>query len=94
MKTSIYIEDGVVQLVITPECEFETNALTMFKNKPLEVKLFEGSFYDCRGGWVRQKEYYPNQSIYGLDKSRDDMSLILRINTKKRIINQTVGFFL
>ena len=50
MKTAIYIEDGVVQLVITPEGEFEKNALKSFENKPMEAKVFAGAFYDCRGG--------------------------------------------
>lgn len=75
MKTAIYIEDGVVQLVLTPESDFEKNALSGFREKPLEVKLFAGSFYDCRGGWVRQKNYYPHQ--YG--ERQDDQSLMLRI---------------
>ncbi len=49
MKTVIYIEDGIVQLVITPETEFEKNALSTLKEKPLDAKMFSGSFYDCRG---------------------------------------------
>lgn len=69
MKTAIYIEDGTVQLVITPESEFEKNALSSFRDKPLDAQVFAGSFYDCRGGWVRQKP------VYG---SQDDESLILR----------------
>lgn len=75
MKTAIYIEDGTVQLIITPESEFEKNALTSFEEKPLEVKIFKGSFYDCRGGWIRQNEHYPNVSC----SNQGDRSLILRI---------------
>lgn len=62
MKTAIYIEDGVVQLVVTPETKFEKNALTSFAEKPLSAKIFAGTFYDCRGGWVRQTSYYPSTS--------------------------------
>jgi hypothetical protein len=76
MKTAIYIEDGVVQLVLTPESEFEKNALSGFRDKPLDVKLFAGSFYDCRGGWVRQTEHY--EPYYG-HSNVDDKSLILRV---------------
>jgi hypothetical protein len=76
MKTAIYIEDGTVQLVITPESEFEKNALSTFREKPLEAKLFAGSFYDCRGGWVRQKAYYGNE---WRQDGVDDQSLILRM---------------
>jgi hypothetical protein len=73
MKTAIYIEDGVCQLVITPETDFEKNALSSFREKPLSAKLFAGSFYDCRGGWVRQAAYYPGH----WDGHKDDQSLIL-----------------
>lgn len=69
MKTAIYIEDGVVQLVITPETDFEKNAVKSFTDKPLETKIFSGSFYDCRGGWVRQ--------------NNNDISLILKASEKK-----------
>lgn len=76
MKTAIYIEDGVVQLVITPESEFERSALSSFQNDQLKTSIFEGQFYDCRGGWIRQKEYYPN-SLHPQDR---DKSLILRVD--------------
>lgn len=77
MKTAIYIEDGIVQLVITPESEFEKNAMTMFHEKPLDAKLFSGSFYDCRGGWTRQAEFYRDLTRGGRRTNED--SLILRI---------------
>jgi hypothetical protein len=75
MKTAIYIEDGVVQLVITPETDFEKDALRSFRDKELDCKVFSGSFYDCRGGWVRQTAYYQPRS-YG---DGNDTSLILRV---------------
>jgi hypothetical protein len=78
MKTAIYIEDGTVQVVITPESEFEKSALSMFKDKELEARLFSGSFYDCRGGWVRQSAYtYRTENWHG----DNDRSMIIRIAT-------------
>lgn len=74
MKTAIYIEDGVVQLVITPQSEFEKNALSTFQNKPLDAKLFDGSFYDCRGGWVMQSAHYHH---FSHEQNHKDRSLIL-----------------
>ena len=74
MKTAIYIEDGVVQLVLSPESKFEKNALSGFTKKPLAVKIFNGSFYDCRGGWVRQKSYYPS-----CGDTFEDQSIILTV---------------
>lgn len=79
MKTAIYIEDGVVQLVITPESEFEKNALKSFDNKPFEAEIYNGTFYDCLGGWTRQKEQFPN--TFGNHES--DKSLILRVTNPK-----------
>ena len=81
MKTAIYIEDKVVQLVITPETEFEKNALTSFSDSPLKAQIFTGTFYDCRGGWTRQSDRQ-DRAIYP-DHS-EDKSLIIRINTEKK----------
>ena len=79
MKTAIYIEDGTVQLVITPESSFEKNALSTFQDSKFKAEVFSGSFYDCRGGWTRQKDFQPNY----MDIDKNDKSLILRINVKK-----------
>ena len=81
MKTAIYIEDGIVQLVITPETEFEKNSISTFKDKPLEAKIFAGSFYDCRGGWIRQQDYSPRNYIGGRDN--EDKSLIITIKDEQ-----------
>ena len=45
MKGAIYIENGLTQLVLTPESDFEKN-----------VSVYTGGFYHCQGGWVRQRE--------------------------------------
>lgn len=83
MKTAIYIEDGVVQLVITPETDFEKNALKSFSLSPMEAKVFSGSFYDCRGGWVRQSEYYPSSPY----SDNDDQSLIIKMEQREEKVN-------
>ena len=78
MKTAIYIEDGVVQLVLTPESDWEKNALSSFKTDDgkIDASIFSGSFYDCRGGWVRQNSYYrPNGYAVG---DSNDQSLIIK----------------
>lgn len=82
MKTAIYIEDGVVQLVITPESEFEKSALRSFEGNPIAAKVFAGTFYDCRGGWVRQAEHYSSSVFAGTDNN--DRSLILRMETVEK----------
>ena len=81
MKTAIYVEDGVVQLVITPESDFEKSALSSFSVKPMEAKIFSGAFYDCRGGWVRQKDY--NYGSPNGWQEKNDKSLIITMRDKE-----------
>lgn len=76
MKTAIYIEDGVVQLVLTPEGKFERNALSSFYEKQLQVKIINGRFYNCQGGWTRQEDV----GQYGSATEENSKSLILRID--------------
>jgi hypothetical protein len=64
--------------VITPEEEFEKHALSIFQEHGLDAKIFAGSFYDCRGGWVRRSIYYTPRSM-GADNN--DNRLILEIKT-------------
>jgi hypothetical protein len=81
MKTAIYIEDGVVQLVITPESDFEKNAVNSLVNKPTHTQIFTGSFYDCRGGWTRQSEI----SEYPLNRNNsENRSIIIRTDDRSR----------
>lgn len=79
MKTAIYIEDGVVQLVITPESDFEKNALKSFDGDKMEAEIFTGTFYDCKGGWTRHRRTY-NTTQFDDDS---DKSLILRHTVSK-----------
>lgn len=88
MKTAIYIEDGIVQLVLTPENKFEKDAVSSFSKGKVAASIFEGGFYDCRGGWTRQKAYYPQTSIYGGDSS-EDRSIILRAVASEPILDQS-----
>lgn len=80
MKTAIYIEDGVVQLVLTPESEYEQQIVKSFADRLDTVKVFSGSFYDCRGGWVRQTAHRQSSYMHYNDGDRHDASLILRVS--------------
>lgn len=80
MKTAIYIEDGTVQLVLTPESEYEKGALRTFEAKPMDARVFMGSFYDCRGGWVRQSHF--DRQPYNTLLDTGDRSLILRMKVQ------------
>lgn len=63
MKTAIYAEDGITQIVLTPENEFERDIVESTENKNLSTSIVTGQFYSCAGGWVRHSEYNVGQSI-------------------------------
>lgn len=72
MKSAIYIEDGVLQVVLTPETEHEKAILKLAEaNNNLTVK--RGSFYNCQGGWMRHGFVNFDQPW----SNNDDQSLIL-----------------
>jgi hypothetical protein len=68
MKTAIYIEDGLTQLVLTPENDWEKNCIEAFYQKKNSIEIKKGEFYACQGGYIRQQNY-PGQ---------DDFMLIIR----------------
>jgi hypothetical protein len=80
MKTAIYIENGTSQLVLTPESEWEKGLIEKLETNHLQAKIMVGSFYDCRGGWVKQSHC----STGGMFGSNDigERSLIVRIGDK------------
>lgn len=78
MRTAIYIEDGVIQLVLTPDNEWEKKALASFSENPVKAQIFDGTFYDCRGGWTRQSTHYHSMGGYSRN---EDRSLILRVDS-------------
>lgn len=75
MKTAIYIEDGVLQLVLTPGDDFEKNILRSFEDKPITTKVMAGQFYASNGGYARHQD----SEMFSPDKR--DRSLVLRVET-------------
>lgn len=75
MKAAIFIEDGVQQVVLTPENEWERTSLRAIEGKRKKVETHWGTFYTCRGGWLRQ-----SHDFYSSDNS--ESSLIFRISDK------------
>ena len=53
MKTTLVIQDGVNQIVLTPESDYEKNILNLVNPKDIETTIKVGNFTDCQGGWVR-----------------------------------------
>lgn len=52
MKVSLYIEEGITQIILTPNDRREKDILSLLSNQ--ELSICHGSFYECQGGWVRQ----------------------------------------
>jgi len=53
VKIALYIEDGLEQLVLTPESEHERNLLGLLNSSERVMEIYKGTFYGCRGGWMR-----------------------------------------
>lgn len=72
MKTAIYIEDGLEQLVLTPETPMDKLVLERMHGGSLrDMTIHLGSFYECGRGHVR---YDPNE--------RNDNSTIIVFRDK------------
>lgn len=53
MKIALYIEDGLEQVVLTPEGAVEKGILAKLHDGTRNIRILRGQFYECRGGWVR-----------------------------------------
>jgi hypothetical protein len=53
MKIAYYIDEGIEQLILTPENKKEEKMLSIL-DSPSEIKVYSGEFYHCLGGWARQ----------------------------------------
>lgn len=54
MKIALYIEDGLEQIVFTPESETEKGILGKLSDGSRELSIKKGGFYHCVGGWTRE----------------------------------------
>lgn len=53
MKTALYIQDGLKQIVLTPETDGEKAILEDLKNGDLDFSIRTGSFFFNQGGYLR-----------------------------------------
>lgn len=77
MKTSLYLHDSTLQVVLTPETKEEQAAVDLVEKKDI-VEKYRGAFFDCRGGWMRFRPYtQEGQGQFDYSGTRqDDDSLI------------------
>lgn len=76
MKIALYIEDGLEQIVLTPESETEKAILGKMHDGSRKLGIHRGSFYGCRGGWTRFND--TNYSQYGSLSNDDSTMIVLR----------------
>lgn len=55
MKIALYIEDGLEQIVLTPQGKIEKDILAKLHDGSRELQIYRGSFYACQGGWTRNR---------------------------------------
>lgn len=78
MKIAFYVEDGLEQIVFTPETDVETNILGKLHDGTRDLSILKGSFYDCLGGWKRYTPFQPSDYSYGTDKGDESTMIVLR----------------
>jgi hypothetical protein len=68
MKIAFYMDEGVEQIVLTPESEFERDMLKKMHEGSRELTIKLGGFYNCQGGWIRHSHGYDGFNQRPLDE--------------------------
>lgn len=75
MKIATYMRDDRVQIVLTPETDYEIKTLEYLHDKEKWItEIYKGQFTDVKGGWTM----YSDMGYRGKDKD----STILVIDSK------------
>jgi hypothetical protein len=74
MKIALYIEDGLEQIVLTPETETERGIVGKMHDGDRQMTIHSGRFYGTVGGWVRHADEYMTDFNGG---RREDVSTII-----------------
>jgi hypothetical protein len=53
MKIALYIENGLEQIVLTPETDTEKGIVGKLHDGSRTVSIKKGSFFECLGGYIR-----------------------------------------
>jgi len=78
MKTALYFDEQDAQLVLTAESAWEKTMLKMLKARIPDI-TFEGGFYECQGGWIKQNYYSGSGSFYNTERDYNGESLMIRM---------------
>lgn len=75
MKIALYIEDGLEQIVLTPEGATEKAILGKLSDGSRELSIKRGEFYACAGGWTRHGRTDESTMIILTPRESDDVVL-------------------
>lgn len=75
MKIALYIEDGLEQIVLTPETATEKAILGKIHDDSRGMEIKRGRFFECAGGWVRKTP--AREGLYG-SSDEDSTMIVLR----------------
>jgi hypothetical protein len=78
VNIAFYIEDGLEQIVLTPESKYETDMLGKLHDGTRSLEIHKGSFFDCRGGWKRYTPFRASPFSYGTDDGDESTMIVLR----------------
>lgn len=85
MKIALYIEDGLEQVVLTPDSETERAILGKLHDGTRTLAIHKGAFYGCAGGWIRFKVTEPYY------RDPEDESTIIVLREAKEMPASSVG---
>ena len=74
MKVSILIEEGIQQIVLTPQNDYEKRILKTIEGKDNEVSFKSGRFYQCQGGYVTNHNHPYTEDMMIVIKKKNDAS--------------------
>ena len=64
MRIAWYSDNGMEQVVLTPEGKYETAIINSIETKIGEVRVTKGQFAECQGGWIRHYDVGNSLIIY------------------------------
>lgn len=76
MKIALYIEDGLEQIVLTPESDTEKAILGKMHDGTRLLDIKKGAFFACRGGWTRHGIHTIHDTC-GRSEENDESTMII-----------------
>jgi hypothetical protein len=81
VKIALYIEDGLEQIVLTPETATEKGILGKLHDDSRTLTIHKGSFFDCKGGWKRYGVHHVFDSFGGREEHDESTMIALRVRS-------------